>query len=104
MTGLLMKKYHVAVLDKDADFVERVVSALKSLYHHRLVIKTYNNSRDMFEAINVSKAKKTPFDLTILGEKKIAERLVLKQTDPEMKVLCCCDENCLRKQMSSLTL
>ena len=104
MTGVLLKKYHVAVMDEDPEFIQRMVKALKSWYDSRIVIEIYKDSAQMFEGINLSKAKKTPIDLTILGETDVAEKMVLQQTDPKMPVLLCHDEVCMKAQASKFLL
>jgi hypothetical protein len=104
MTGLFVKKYHVAILDENNAFVSQIVSALKLWYNHRVVVETYSNSKKMFEGINYSKAKKCPFDLAVMGKDDIAEKAILNRTDPKMPVLLCKDLPTFRQEASKFLL
>jgi hypothetical protein len=104
MTGLFVKKYHVAILEENQAFVSSMVSALKSWYNSRIVVETYSDSIKMFEGINNSKAKHRPFDLTVIGINCVAEKAILNQTEPKMPVLLCKDLTTLRKEASKFLL
>jgi hypothetical protein len=104
MTGLFVKKYHVAVMDEDKTFASQVVSALKSLYNSRIVIETYSDSQQMFNAINDFKAKSCPFDLMVMSPNDIAEKMILQITDPKMPVLLCQDIKTLKVEASKFLL
>jgi hypothetical protein len=105
MTGLLLKKYHVAILDNDNNgFVKRVVGALKEWYSHKIVIKTYSNCHAMFEDVNLQKAKNHPFDMAVVSSELIAERLVLQRVNPNMRVVVCDDEDTFKKEASKVLL
>ena len=92
MTGLIVKKYHIAVLDEDGTFLTRAITTLKTWYDNKIVVKTYSNSRQMFEDISINKAKNRPFDAAVLSSKDAPVSMVLKQTDPSLKILMCKDE------------
>ncbi len=104
MTGLFVKKYHVAVLEDDKAFVSQIVAAFKSWYHNRIVIETYTDSNKMFEGINACKARKCPYDLTVMGTNDVAEKAILHQTDPKMPVLLCKNISTLRQEASKFLL
>lgn len=105
MTGLLVKKYHIAILDNDNNgFVTKVVEALKTWYSNKVVIKTYTNSRAMFEAVNLQKAKNNPFDLAVVSSELMAERLVLQRVNPKMKVVVCDDAKTFKAEASKVLL
>lgn len=105
MTGLLTKKYHVAILDNEQNgFVPIIVGALKSWYHNKVIIKTYTNTRQMFEAVNLNKAINKPFDMAVLSPNKEAEQLVLKRVNPDMKVVICKDAYSLHTEASKVML
>jgi hypothetical protein len=104
MTGLLKQKYHVAILDDDENFIATAVSSLKSFYNKRIVIRTYKDSKSMFEAINSNKAKDCPFDLAVLSPREYAERPIIRHSKPEMKILVCNDCNKLQEETSKLLL
>jgi len=105
MTGLLIKKYHIAILDHDNDgFVTRVVGALKTWYSNKVVIKTYYDTRSMFEAVNVNRAKNRPFDMAVFSPEQMAERMILQRTNPNLKVVVCRDEQTLRSEASKVLL
>jgi hypothetical protein len=100
MTGLLVKKYHVAVFSSDDGFVTQVVSALKEWYNNQVVIKTYGDTHEFFEAINVNKAKKQPFDCAVLAPRNDAEKMVLRQSNPNLRVIVCKDAQNIPAQVS----
>lgn len=104
MTGLLFKKYHVAILDSDTAFVSKAMSLLKRLYNNKIVVKTYTDPHAMFMDMNSYMVKKCPFDLTILGPKEVAEKMILNQSNPDMKVLLCTDETILKHETSKLLI
>lgn len=104
MTGVLKKKYHVAIMDNDKIFVTKVVNALKEWYNNRIVVRTFTNSSTMFEGINFCKANKCPFDLTVMNTQDLAEKMILKQTDPNMMVLLCKDVEGLKHETDKLVL
>lgn len=105
MTGLLVKKYHIAILDNDNNgFVTKVVGALKTWYSNKVVIKTYSDTQAMFEAVNLNKAKNNPFDLAVVSSELMAERLVLQRVNPMMKVVVCDDEQTFKKEASKVLL
>lgn len=104
MTGLLLKKYHVAVFNKDESFVKRIISALKSWYDNKIVVEAYTDSYSMFEAVNTFKIKNKPFDLAVFSSNEYAEKMVLKQTSPNLQVLLCKDEATLKKETSRILL
>ena len=93
MIGLLTKKYHVAILDEGTDgFVNRVIGVIRTWYSGKVIIKTYTDVHELFEAANLNRERNKPFDLTILCSKKDAERMILEQSNPNMKVIVCNDE------------
>ena len=104
MTGKILKKYHVAVMDEDANFVSQIVFALKSWFNKSMVVEQYTDPRSMFEAINACKAKECPFDLTVMSVKDEAEKMVLHQTDPKMPVLLCKDIKTLKSDTAKILL
>jgi hypothetical protein len=105
MTGLLVKKYHVAILDNDNNgFVTKVVGALKTWYSNRIVIKTYSDTQSMFEAVNLNKAKNNPFDMAVVSSDLMAERLVLQRVNPKMRVVVCDDEKTFKREASETLL
>jgi len=105
MTGLLIKKYHVAILENDEHgFVNKVVEALKSWYSDRIVIHTFDDTHDLFEAVNINKATNKPFDMAVLGAEKMAERMVLQHSNPALKIVMCQDETGLKRDCLSALL
>lgn len=105
MTGLIIKKYHVAVLNTDTDaVVEKMVAALKEWYHNRVVIETYKDTYAMFEAVNVNKARNKPFDVALVSPNDIAEKMVLQRSNPSLKVLVCQDAKTFKSEASKLLL
>lgn len=105
MIGLLTRKYHIAILENGTEgFISRMEDALKSWYNNRIVIRTYSDSREMFEAVNINKAKNIPFDLAVLSPALQAEKMVLQQTNPSLKIVACYDENTLRLETSKVLL
>lgn len=100
MTGLLVKKYHVAVFSSDDSFVNQVVTALKKWYDNQVVIKTYDDTYAFFEAVNVNKAKKQPFDCAVLAPRNDAEKLVLRQSNPNLRVIVCKDTHNVPAEVS----
>lgn len=103
MTGLLIKKYHVAILNNESDFVSKMVGALKQ-WSNKVVIKTYADSHSMFEAVNVNKAKNKPFDMAVVSPNQIAERFVLQRANPLLKVVVCDDEKTFHQEVSKALL
>lgn len=104
MTGLLLKKYHVAVFDEDEGFVRRTIDTLKRWYKNKIVIKSYTNSHEMFEALNINSAKNSPFDLAVFNSDEVAEKLVVKQIYPDLPVVLCKDEHMLKRESSKILL
>ncbi len=104
MTGLIVKKYHVAVLDEDGSFLTRVITTLRMWYNNKVVVKTYANSRQMFEGISINKAKNCPFDAAVLSSKDAPISMVLKQTDPSLKILMCKDEQTFKMEVTKLPM
>jgi hypothetical protein len=96
MTGLFIKKYHVAVLDNNNEFVSTIVNSLKSWYNDKIVVETYKNAHDMFEAVNINEIRNNPFDLAVLTPAQYAEKMVLKQSNPDLKVILCKDPQALK--------
>ena len=96
MTGLFIKKYHVAVLEEDENFLAKMIGAMKTWYQGHIVVEGFTDSRNMFEAINLSKAKNRPFDLAILSSDEFLEKMVLKQSVPSLNVVMCNDVASLR--------
>lgn len=107
MTGLFVKKYHVAIFDenKNENFIKRITNALNSWYNRRIVIEIYTDSSSMFHAVNMSNAKNKPFDLAIFGSKnsKVKE-MILKHTCPNLPVVTFKDEDKLQKETSKFLL
>jgi hypothetical protein len=105
MTGLFVKKYHVAIFDEDGSFVERITNVLKLWYNRRIVIESYTDSSSMFQAVNMCNAKNKPFDLAIFGSKDSkAKEMVLKHTCPNLPVVTFKDEAKLQKEASKFLL
>ena len=104
MTGLLNKKYHIAILDRNANILTEISTFLNLWYHGRVVVETYNDSYQMFEAVSVSKSKNKPFDIAIMSPEEVAEKMILKQTNPNLKVLTCTDANSLKTETSKILL
>jgi len=104
MTGLLMKKYHIAILDNDDGFVTKVVGALKLWYSNKIVIQTYRDTHSMFEAVSLNKAKNKPFDMAVVSPEQMAERLILQRANPALKVVCCEDEQTLKAATAKVLL
>ena len=105
MTGLLIKKYHIAILDESNNgFVTKVIGALKTWYSNRVIIEIYTNTHEMFEAVNLNKARNKPFDLAIVSSELLAERLVLQRANPKMKVIVCEDEQTFKQETSKVLL
>lgn len=105
MTGLFVKKYHVAIFDEDGDSIERITNALISLYENRIVIESYTNSTNMFQAVNMCNAKNRPFDLAIFGSKNAkTKEMVLKHTCPTLPIVTFKDEKKLQKEASKFLL
>lgn len=105
MTGLLTKKYHVAILDNEnGGFVSKVVESLKKWYSDKIVIRTYTDSHSMFEAMSLNKSKNKPFDIAVLSPGKVAERMVLQRSNPSLKILVCKDEQTLKTETSKVML
>jgi len=105
MTGLLSKKYHIAILDSDDDgFVTRVVDSLLMWYSNKVVIQTYRDTREMFEAVNLYRAKNKPFDIVFVKPEQMAERLVLQRANPLLKVLACKDAKTLKAAADKVLL
>ena len=100
MTGLLVKKYHVAVLaNGDNGLVRQIIDSLYKWYNNRIVIKTYNDSHALFEAVNVNKARNRPFDCAVLPPKQDAEKMVLQRSNPALKVIVCKDAQSLKAEL-----
>lgn len=105
MTGLFVKKYHVAIFDEDESFIERITNALKSWYDKRIVIESYTDSSSMFKAVNMSNAKNKPFDLAIFGSNDCkAKEMILKHTCPNLPIVTFKDETKLQKEASKFLL
>lgn len=104
MTGLFVKKYHIAVYDENEEFVNKIIATLKLWYNNKIVVESYTDSTSMFEAVNTSNAINKPFDLAIFSKNEIAEKLVLKHTCPSLPVLLCSDEKMLKLETSKLLL
>lgn len=104
MTGLLIKKYHIAILDNETDFVKKVIEVLKLWYSDRVVIRTYSDTYAMFEAVSINKARNKPFDMAVVSPEQVAERMVLQSANPTLKVVTCCDEKTLKTEASKVLL
>ncbi len=106
MTGLLTKKYHIAVLGNEANsgFVSQMVSALRQWYSDKAVIETYNDTYDLFEAVNVNRVRNKPFDIAVMSPQQLAEKLVLQRSNPALKVIVCQDAKTFRTEASKVML
>lgn len=104
MTGLLIKKYHIAILDNETDFVKKVVLSLKQWYSDKIVIKTFSDTYAMFEAVSVNKARNKPFDMAVVSPEQIAERMVLQRANPTLKVVAYSNEKTLKSDASKVLL
>lgn len=105
MTGLFVKKYHVAIFDEDESFIERISNALKSWYDRRIIIEIYTDSSSMFQAVNMCNAKNKPFDLAIFCSKNSkAKEMILKHTCPNLPIVTFKDEAKLQKEASKFLL
>jgi hypothetical protein len=106
MTGLLIKKYHVAIYEENTHLVKRITDALKSWYDNRIVIESYNNPTHMFQAVNMCRAKNKPFDLAIFGSNEYfkSKQMVLKHTCPNLPIVMFKDEEKLQKETSKFLL
>lgn len=107
MTGLLRNKYNIAVLGNSRDndgLVSQIVSVLNKLYNHRIVINTYQDSYTLFEAVGVGNAKNKPVDLAVLTPGNDAEQMILKQSNPNLKVIICKDTSTLKDEASKAML
>jgi hypothetical protein len=106
MTGLFIRKYHVAIYDENEEFINRITDALKSWYDNRIVIESYNNSNHMFQAVNMSKAENRPFDLAIFSSNDISKtkQMILKHTCPNLPVVLFKNEEKLQIDASKFLL
>lgn len=106
MTGLLVKKHHIAVLgnDKNSGFVSQMVNALRQWYSDKVVIETYDDTYDLFEAVNVNRVRNKPFDVAIMTPQKMAEKLVLQRSNPSLKVIVCQDAKTFKTEATKVML
>ena len=105
MTGLLIKKYHVAVLtDENEGFVSQIIESLRKWYNDRVVIKTYSDTYALFEALSVQQARNKPFDCAVLNTNQMAEKMVLQRSNPSLKVILCQDAKTLKAEASKVML
>jgi len=106
MTGLLRNKYNVTVLGNRHNdrWVSQIVAALQQWYSNRVVVQTYPDSHTLFEAVGVGKVKNKPIDLAVLTPDRDAEKMVLKQSNPNLKVIICRDTAALKTEASKVML
>ena len=104
MTGFIFKKYHVAVLEENESFLARMIISLKSWYQNKIVVEPFTSSREMFEAINVNEVKNKPFDVAVLNSEGDVEQMILKRSNPSLKVIRCQDEQSLKKETAKILL
>ena len=86
MIGYFNQKLYAAVLGNDEMRINSVVSTIKEWYDDNIVVKTYNDSRLLFEAITLNKLQNHPFDMLYITEKNEAEKRVISKTAPELKI------------------
>lgn len=97
-------KYRIAVFDRDSNIINKIHHSLKVWFSNKIIIKTYTNSSSMFTDLNIAKAKSLPFDMAIVGpDEGVATQLVLKNTNPGMKIVKFKDEASLKKDTANLT-
>jgi len=104
MNGVFFKKYYVAILNDDDNFINKTINLLTKLYKNRIIIKTFKTPKSMFQAINISKIKNQPFDIAILNSDEIEEKIILNYSNPSLKVILCSDETSLKLEASKLLL
>lgn len=102
MTGLFVKKYHIAVFGEDKNFVTNIMYSLKEWYSNKVVVESYTDSYKMFEAINISEMKNSPFDLAVFNMTGVAQKMILKQTNPAVKVFLCSNGDALKKETDKI--
>lgn len=106
MTGVFVKKYHVAIFDENEQFLKQISNSLKLWYNKRIVIETYSDPSCMFKAVNMNNAKNKPFDLAIFGSTDLTKvnRIILKHTCPDLPILMFKNDEKLQKETSKFLL
>jgi predicted GTPase len=88
MTGLLYKKYRIAVYDPNILIVNEIVRNIKKMFNRSVVIDQFIDIKEMFTALNIAKAKKNPVDIAILGETDgIETEFILHRTNLNMEII-----------------
>jgi hypothetical protein len=102
MASSLFRKYHVAVVDSDPSYVKKVLQALKDLYSNKVVVQTYTEHSKMFLDINLAAANRRPFDLAIMKSEEKPTSMVLKRTNPSVKIVMCDNVQSLEQDTAKL--
>jgi hypothetical protein len=88
MIGLFHSKYRIAVYDPNILIVNEIVRNIEQMFNHSVVLDKFIDIKDMFMTLNISKAKKNPIDIAILGESDgIETEFILHRTNPDMEII-----------------
>jgi hypothetical protein len=102
MIGTLSRKYHVAIVDSDPGFVKTMVQALTEWYSNKVVVQTYTDRKRMFLEMNIAAAKEKPFDMAIMKTDELPTSMVLKRTNPSVKVVMCDNVQKLKQETAKV--
>lgn len=104
MIGSVFKKYHIAVFSEDEAILNKITSSLRTWFKRKIIIKSCNDTKKMFLAVNTAKQSKYPIDLTIIGATKEEWGIdpILKKINPNMKVIKYTDDDSLKSQTTKL--
>lgn len=106
MTGIFIKKYHIAVLDEsenDSGFKQTITNFFKTEYTQTKVkIEKFSDTYEMFKSININESNNNPFDLIIMTQQQKIHELILHHSNPSVSVILFEDEKTLKKQVDTI--
>lgn len=97
MTGLLHRKYNIAVLEENTVKMGIIIDLIKSWFGKRVVVKSYSDSKKLIRAINMNDAQNHPIDVAVLGPDEIAEKCLIQRYNPKTAVIVCDDYDTFKR-------
>jgi hypothetical protein len=104
--NIFAHKLKIAIFDNtnNSSNKDKIFDLLKKMFGGKVLIEFYSDTKEMFVALNIAKAKNKPFDATILGgTEEMETKIVLQRMNPSMDVISYVDDDTFKYETMPLS-